>query len=127
MLRIAFLVIVATALAIIGGLDLRLALMSRELSVETAAALEQQGRPNGTRAVTFAELDQHERRVATFPATFAALDQHERAGGGLSSAGFAVATPAAPQQTRCSAPIAPSTFALLDQHERSAERCVTSR
>jgi hypothetical protein len=94
--RIAFLVIVVSALAIIGGLDLRFALMSRDLSLETAAAVEQQGLANGIRAVTFAELDQHQRRASSAATNGALLDQHERHAAGTSAA-----------------------FAALDQHERA--------
>lgn len=83
--RIAFLVTVTLALTIVAGFDLRLALASRELAIETTAALdEHERRLNGTSAVTTSTIDEHERRAAAFArATVtsempSALDEHER-------------------------------------------------
>jgi len=83
--RIASIAIVAIALTVVAGFDLRFALASRELASQTAIALDQHERhPNGIGVVTYANLDEHERRAAaqtssTVTATLpAALDEHER-------------------------------------------------
>jgi hypothetical protein len=85
--RIAFIAILGLALTIVAGLDLRLALASRDLADQTAAvALDQHERhPNGIGVVIYSNLDQHERRAAsvqvgstTIGTLPAALDEHER-------------------------------------------------
>jgi len=83
--RIASVAIVAIALTVVAGFDLRFALASRELASQTAIALDQHERhPNGIGVVIYANLDEHERRAAaqtssTVTATLpAALDEHER-------------------------------------------------
>ncbi len=107
--RITFLVIVAFALTIVAGLDLRLAFASRDLANETATALDQHERhPNGIGVVTDSRLDEHERRAAALEASmYAPLDEHERRG----------ASQAVTSVT--------GVPAALDEHERRAASSVT--
>ena len=124
MSRIAFLAIVAIALTVLAGLDLRLALASRELSSGTALIDQHERRANAIGAVTPSLLDQHERRVAAAArvpeSSFAASDQHERPGGGLISAlSEATAFASLDQHERRAARSATIAVAELDQHERS--------
>jgi hypothetical protein len=108
--RIAFLAAAIVALTIVAGLDLRLALATRDLSVETSAALDQHERhPNGMSVVITSKLDEHERRAAsaasdtaTAPAP-AILDEHERRAASQASATVTASVPA-----------------KLDEHERRA-------
>ncbi len=108
--RIAFPAAVAIALTIVAGLDLRLAVASRELATETAAALDQHERhPNGMSVVTNRAIDEHERRAASLAAATGTagvptiLDEHERR--------------ASKQAPASSMSIVP---AALDEHERRA-------
>jgi hypothetical protein len=85
-IRIAFIAILGLGLTVVAGLDLRLALASRDLADQTAAVLDQHERhPNGIGVVTYSNLDQHERRAASVQVAAttsgtvpAALDEHER-------------------------------------------------
>ena len=106
--RLALPVLIALALIAVAGLDIRLALATRDLTVETTAALdEHERRLNGRSAVTTI-LDEHERRAASpagSPVTYAApaLDTHERRAVGQAAAGGTSSVPA-----------------RLDEHERRA-------
>lgn len=128
---LAFLAILALALTILAGLDLRLAFATRDLSSEAALLDQHERRSNGIGAVTAALLDQHERRAAAairIPDTgFGASDQHERAGGGLTSAPSEAAPFASlDQHERRSARSAAIAIAELDQHERPGRGLATA-
>jgi hypothetical protein len=104
--RIAFLAAAIVALTAVAGLDLRLALATRDPSVETSAALDQHERhPNGMSVVTDQGLDAHERSAiadARAAASAPLLDESERR---AKAAG-----------------LLPSIPAALDEHERPAWR-----
>jgi hypothetical protein len=107
--RFALPVVIALALTAVAGLDIRLALATRDLTVETTAALDEHERRMNGRSDVTRVLDAHERHAANLvgsTVTFGVptkLDAHERRAVEQVSAGGTSSVPA-----------------RLDEHERRA-------